>query len=80
MTDIQKIYESFCIKHHYFDLKLTEKIKSTLMLEQSQFHLTASGIVIKDDSILLIFHRYIKEWLQPGGHIDEGELPYVAAQ
>jgi 8-oxo-dGTP pyrophosphatase MutT (NUDIX family) len=80
MTDIQKIYESFCIKHHYFDLKLTEKIKSTLMLEQSQFHLTASGIVIKDDSILLIFHRYIKEWFQPGGHIDEGELPYVAAQ
>ena len=31
MTDIQKIYESFCIKHHYFDLELTEKLKNTLL-------------------------------------------------
>ena len=80
MTDIQKIYESFCIKHHCFDSKLSEKIQNTLKLKQSQFHLTASGIVIKDDSVLLIFHRYIKEWFQPGGHIDDGELPHIAAQ
>ena len=42
-------------------------------------HITASGLVIKDDKALLIFHPYIKQWFQPGGHIDEGEEPIQAA-
>ena len=42
-------------------------------------HITASGLVIKDDKALLIFHPYIKHWLQPGGHIDEGDSPVEAA-
>ena len=42
-------------------------------------HITASGLVIKDDKALLIFHPYIKQWFQPGGHIDDGEEPIEAA-
>lgn len=42
-------------------------------------HVTASGLVIKNGQVLLIFHPYIKEWFQPGGHIDEGESPIDAA-
>ena len=42
-------------------------------------HITASGLVIKDDKVLLIFHPYIQEWFQSGGHIDEGESPIEAA-
>jgi 8-oxo-dGTP pyrophosphatase MutT (NUDIX family) len=42
-------------------------------------HITASGLVIKDDKALLIFHPYIKQWFQPGGHIDDGEEPIDAA-
>lgn len=42
-------------------------------------HITASGLVIKDGKALLIFHPYIKQWFQPGGHIDEGEAPVEAA-
>ena len=42
-------------------------------------HITASGLVIKDEKVLLILHPYIKEWLQPGGHIDDGETPIQAA-
>ena len=42
-------------------------------------HITASGLVIKDGAVLLIFHPYIKTWLQPGGHIDDGESPIDAA-
>ena len=45
----------------------------------TQGHITASGLVIKDDKALLIFHPYIKRWFQPGGHIDEGESPIEAA-
>ena len=42
-------------------------------------HITASGLVIQGDRVLLILHPYIKKWFQPGGHIDEGESPIEAA-
>jgi 8-oxo-dGTP pyrophosphatase MutT (NUDIX family) len=42
-------------------------------------HITASGLVIKNNKALLIFHPFIKQWFQPGGHIDDGELPIDAA-
>ena len=42
-------------------------------------HITASGLVIKNEKVLLIFHPYIKQWFQPGGQIDEGESPIEAA-
>ena len=42
-------------------------------------HITASGLVIRNGWALLIFHPYIKEWMQPGGHIDAGETPIDAA-
>lgn len=42
-------------------------------------HITASGLVVRDDKALLIFHPFIQEWFQPGGHIDEGESPVSAA-
>jgi len=42
-------------------------------------HITSSGLVIKDETVLLIFHPYIQRWFQPGGHIDDGESPIEAA-
>lgn len=42
-------------------------------------HLTASGIVQKDGQILMLFHPFLKKWLQPGGHLDRDESPCEAA-
>ena len=42
-------------------------------------HITASGLVINNGKVLLIWHPHIWRWLQPGGHIDEGESPVHAA-
>ena len=45
-------------------------------------HFTASGFVVSPDgsSLLLIHHRRLDRWLQPGGHIDpEDRSPIVAA-
>ena len=56
------------------------QLESVLSLGSSGYHLTASGIVIKDNRILLVHHRYIKEWIQPGGHIELNEEPHDAAQ
>lgn len=45
----------------------------------TQGHITASGLVIQGDKVLLIFHPYIKRWFQPGGHIEEGDSPTQSA-
>ncbi len=42
-------------------------------------HITGSGFVIQGEEMLLIHHRYIKEWFQPGGHVDPGENPLQTA-
>ena len=45
-------------------------------------HITGSGIVLHraSASVLLIHHRGIRNWIQPGGHLQGGELPQEAAQ
>ena len=42
-------------------------------------HITASGLVIDSGKVLLIRHPYLGIWIQPGGHIDDGETPEAAA-
>jgi len=44
-------------------------------------HFTASGFVVSPDgsSLLLIHHRRLDRWLQPGGHIDPGDTSPIAA-
>ncbi|QWE21105.1 NUDIX hydrolase [Polynucleobacter sp. AP-Kolm-20A-A1] len=68
-------------------LKFDEELRIKTILDSnnpfsrknSEGHITASGLAIQDDKVLLIFHPYIKRWLQPGGHVDDGESPVEAA-
>jgi 8-oxo-dGTP pyrophosphatase MutT (NUDIX family) len=46
----------------------------------SPTHVTASAIVTGDPGVVLHLHKRLAMWLQPGGHIDPGELPWQAAQ
>lgn len=41
---------------------------------------TAGGILIHKGKVLLVKHKKLGIWLNPGGHIDEGELPHEAAE
>lgn len=44
-------------------------------------HLTASALVLdQNDRVLLILHNALKRWLQPGGHLDQGEDPEMGAK
>ena len=36
------------------------------------------GYVIKDNSVLLVYHKKIGMWLPPGGHIEKHETPEEA--
>jgi 8-oxo-dGTP pyrophosphatase MutT (NUDIX family) len=38
-------------------------------------HVTASAVVVGRRGVLLHRHRRLHRWLQPGGHLDPGELP-----
>lgn len=42
-------------------------------------HITSSAIVLNNNDILMMYHKKLKRWLQPGGHVDPGELPIDAA-
>lgn len=44
---------------------------------QRQF--VASAFVFSEGRTLLIYHRKLKKWLNPGGHVDPNELPSEAA-
>jgi 8-oxo-dGTP pyrophosphatase MutT (NUDIX family) len=43
-------------------------------------HVTASGIVVGRRGTVLHLHRRLGIWMQPGGHIDAGEIPATAAR
>jgi ADP-ribose pyrophosphatase YjhB (NUDIX family) len=40
---------------------------------------TATVFILQDDKVLLIYHKKLKKWLPPGGHLEEGELPSAGA-
>jgi 8-oxo-dGTP pyrophosphatase MutT (NUDIX family) len=42
-------------------------------------HLTASAFVLSSRGVILHLHRRMDIWVQPGGHVDAGEDPDVAA-
>ncbi len=44
-------------------------------------HLTASGIVLDRSyrSVLLVLHRKVGLWLQPGGHVEDGDASLAGA-
>ncbi len=46
----------------------------------SPTHVTASGIVVGPRGTVLHRHKRLGIWMQPGGHIDPGESPPVAAR
>jgi 8-oxo-dGTP pyrophosphatase MutT (NUDIX family) len=44
-------------------------------------HITASAVVTRreDPAFLLVWHRKLRRWLQPGGHIEDGDGSVFAA-
>ena len=42
-------------------------------------HVTGSALVVGRRGIVLHVHKKLGRWLQPGGHIEEGEAPHEAA-
>lgn len=41
-------------------------------------HLTVTGFVVHGDRTLLLWHRRLRMWMPPGGHVEAGEDPQEA--
>jgi 8-oxo-dGTP pyrophosphatase MutT (NUDIX family) len=57
-----------------------ERLEHPFDEDADPVHLTASGLVVGRRGTVLHLHRRLGIWVQPGGHIDEGEEPATAAR
>lgn len=46
--------------------------------DENDHHVTASSFVISTRGVILHRHRRLGIWVQPGGHVDDGERPEAA--
>lgn len=62
-------------------LDLLEREPRALSRDGGPIHLTASAVVVDEpiEHVALVWHRKGQFWVQPGGHIDEGETDLLAA-
>ena len=56
-----------------------DTLPEPLSQEADPVHVTGSAIVVGPRGVLLLKHKRLGIWLQPGGHIDDGETPWDAA-
>ncbi len=42
-------------------------------------HVTGSGVVVGSRGTILHLHKRLSRWMQTGGHLEPGEMPYDAA-
>ena len=43
-------------------------------------HVTGSAVVVGPNGVILVKHKSLGIWLQPGGHIEPGETPWDGAR
>jgi 8-oxo-dGTP pyrophosphatase MutT (NUDIX family) len=51
-----------------------------ILPEASDRDFTAGAFIIEEGKILLLKHRKLDKWMQPGGHVEDGETPDEAAK
>jgi len=62
-------------------VELFDPLEQPFLEDAGPVHVTGSAIVVTTDRtrVLLHKHKRLGLWLQPGGHIDPGELPWEGA-
>jgi len=76
--DVLQRVELYLHRHPDEDIKqVADLIKSdptSISRTNPKGHVTASGLVFHDDRLLLIFHNKLQKLLQPGGHLEDGDI------
>jgi 8-oxo-dGTP pyrophosphatase MutT (NUDIX family) len=56
-----------------------DQLEEPFEQESNSIHVTGSALVVGPRGVVLLKHKRLGFWLQPGGHIDPGESPWAAA-
>lgn len=56
-----------------------DRLSEPFSKEADLVHVTGSAIVIGERGVVLLKHKRLGLWLQPGGHVDAGETPWDGA-
>jgi 8-oxo-dGTP pyrophosphatase MutT (NUDIX family) len=56
-----------------------DRLAEPFEMEADLVHVTGSGFVVGSRGVVLLKHKRLGIWLQPGGHIDSGETPWEAS-
>jgi 8-oxo-dGTP pyrophosphatase MutT (NUDIX family) len=80
VSNYQKYYPEESTSLNPLLLEIEENPSDLWNRTRTSGHVVASAIIIHEDKMLMIFHPFLKKWLQPGGHIDLGESPIQAAK
>lgn len=57
-----------------------DRLEDPFDQERDLEHVTGSAIIIGPRGVVLLLHRRLGIWVQPGGHLEVGETPWQAAQ
>jgi 8-oxo-dGTP pyrophosphatase MutT (NUDIX family) len=57
-----------------------DRLPAPLDEDADAVHVTGSAFVVGPRGIVLLKHRRLGIWVQPGGHVDPGETPWDAAR
>lgn len=60
-------------------LRVLPRLVSPLNEHADATHITGSAIIVGERGVVLHRHKRLNMWLQPGGHVEEGETPAEAA-
>lgn len=60
-------------------LEAFDRLEAPFDQDADPVHVTGSGVVIGSRGVVLLEHKRLGIWLQPGGHLDPGETPWDAA-
>ncbi len=61
-------------------LDLFDRLDDPFSQHADAVHVTGSALVTGPRGVVLLKHKRLGIWLQPGGHIDDGETPWDAAR
>lgn len=56
-----------------------DRLERPFDVDADPVHVTGSAIVVGPRGVVLLRHKRLGIWLQPGGHVDPGETPWDAA-
>lgn len=60
-------------------LALAPQLARPFDIDADPVHVTGSALIVGRRGIVLLRHKRLGIWVQPGGHIDPGETPWEAA-